>query len=89
MEITAARRQNKIAIAVDEFRKNANAVVKAALFHHIVGGHIINRVNLARIANAKCHAEIAQLCIFAAGHEGLQRRNGVHRLFSPRHFAMG
>ena len=48
MEIAARGRQDQIAIAVDEFRKNANTVFKAPLFPHIVGGHDATRADIRR-----------------------------------------
>ena len=58
------------------------------MLHHVVCRHIVHRINLARIANAERHTEVAQLGIFAAWHERLKRRNSVHRLLTSCHLAM-
>ena len=83
MEIAAGGGDDQQAIAVDEFRKNADRIVKPPFPAHIAIDQIVNRIDLARIANAQCHAEIAQFGVFATGHEPAQGGNRRHRLRPP------
>ena len=88
MEITAGGRQDKVAVAVDEFGENPDAVLEPGLAQHIAFGEVVGRFDLAGIANAQGHAEVAQLGALAAGHEGFQRVDCMHRLLAADHFAM-
>ena len=47
---------------------------------NIVFGQIIDRIDLAGVAHADRHAEIAQLGRLASRHEALQGLDGVHGL---------
>ena len=72
--------QNQNAVAVDEFGVNADAVLKARLLAHIVFGQVVDGVDLAGVADANGHAEIAQTGVFTAGREALERFDGEHGL---------
>ena len=89
MPVASRGWQDQDAVAVDELGKDADRVVETALFAHIRAGEIVERVDLARVADTECHAEVAQLGVLAAGHEAAQRLQRVNRLASATHFADG
>src|ERR1019366_3651032 len=82
-------RQDQNAVAVDELRKDADRIVKPRLFTHVVAGQVVQSVDLARVANAERHAEIAQLRVLAARHELTQRLHRVDGLAAATHLTDG
>ena len=44
--------------------------------------------DFSRISGSYSHAEISQPCFFEARHNGLQRRERMHGLFSAFHFCL-
>src|SRR5208337_2786051 len=66
-------RQDQNAVAVDELGEDADRIIEPCLFTHVVSGQVVQSIDLARVANAERHAEIAQLCVLAARHELTQR----------------
>lgn len=88
MHVPPRRRQNQNTVAIDELRIDADAVLKSGLSAHILFGHIIHRINFARVANADRHSKVPQphaittRCILA------KRVNRVHRLFAALDFEL-
>ena len=89
VEIAPGGRQDQDAVAVDELGKDADGVVEPRLLAHVRAGEVVERVDLAGVANAQRHAEIAQLGVLAAGHEARQRLDRVDGLAPPSHLADG
>ena len=52
-------------------------------------GEVVERVDLAGVAHAQRHAEVAQLGVLAARHEPLQRLDREHRLAAALDLARG
>ena len=55
-------------------------ILEAPLFPHVGGRQVVERVDLARVADAERHAEIPELRVLAARHEPPQRLDRVDRL---------
>ena len=87
--VAAGGRQDQDAVAVDELGKDADGVVEARLLAHVVAGQVVERVDLAGVADAQRHAEVAQLGVLAAGHEAAQRLDRIDRLAPAAHLADG
>ena len=89
VHVTAGGGQNQYAVAVDELGVNAHRVVKARLVPHVLLGHVVDRVDLARVADADGHAKVAQPHPGAAGRVAAQRLNGQHGLLAPFDLEVG
>ena len=82
LEVAPGRRQDQDPVAVDELGEDADRVLEAALLADVLGGQVVERLDLARVADADRHPEVAQLRVLAPGHELPQRVDRVHRLLA-------
>ena len=89
LEVTTGGGQDQDAVAVDEFREDANAVFKATLFPNIVLGHVVTGIYFPGVPYAQGHAEVTQLGTLAARHEAFQGFDGHHCLLATLHLAPG
>ena len=80
MKVTAGRRQDQQAVPVDELWEYPDRIVETRLAAHLGRREVVDCVDLARVAHAERHAEIAQLRVLAAWHEVTQRLDRVHGL---------
>ncbi len=60
LEVAAGGRQDQNAVAVDELGVDPDRVVEPALLANVVFGHVVDGVDLAGVADADRHAEVAQ-----------------------------
>ena len=89
MHVAAGGGQNQNAVAIDELGVDAHRVVKARLVPHVLLGHVVNGVDLARVADADGHAKVAQPHPGAARRVAAQRLDRQHGLLAPFNLEVG
>ena len=89
MHVAARRRQNQNAVTVNELGIDADAVFESTFVAHIVFGHVVERIDFARVADPDAHAKVSQARALAARRVSLERFDGEHRLATAFDFPLG